>query len=61
MAAYISEEFKITNIKKLIMQRFILLKIVIVGLNQKISLLAYDEESGKERKTNMYFFSTGKR
>jgi hypothetical protein len=22
--------------------------------------LAYDEESGKERKTNMYFFSTGK-
>jgi hypothetical protein len=27
---------------------------VIAGLNQK-SLLAYDEESGKERKTSMYF------
>jgi hypothetical protein len=35
------------------MQRFILLKIVIAVLNQKISLLAYDEESGKERKTSM--------
>jgi hypothetical protein len=35
MSAYISEEFKITNIKVAIMQRYILLKIVIAGLNQK--------------------------
>jgi hypothetical protein len=35
MSAYISEEFKITNIKVAIMQRDILLKIVIAGLNQK--------------------------
>jgi hypothetical protein len=53
MSAYISEEFKITNIK-VANAEIHPLKIVIAGLNQK-SLLAYDEESGKERKTSMYF------
>jgi hypothetical protein len=36
------------------MQRYTLLKIVIAGLNQKF-LYWHDEESGKERKTSMYF------
>jgi hypothetical protein len=34
MSAYISEEFKITNIKWLILLRYTLLKMRIVGLNQ---------------------------
>jgi hypothetical protein len=49
-----SEEFKITNIKVANYAEIHLLKIVIAGL-KKNSLLAYDEESGKERKTSMYF------
>jgi hypothetical protein len=52
MSAYISEEFKITNIK-VANYEIHPLKMQIVGLDPKF-LLAYDEESGKERKTNMY-------
>jgi hypothetical protein len=54
MSAYISEEFKITNIKVANYAEIHPLKMQIVGLDPKFSLLAYDEESGKERKTNMY-------
>jgi RNA binding exosome subunit len=43
MSAYISEEFKITNIKVANYAEIHLLKIVIAGLNQKF-LLAYDDE-----------------
>ncbi len=53
VAAYISGEFKITNIR--------LTNYVEVHPSEgdywfksKVSLLAYDEESGKEKKTNIY-------
>lgn len=54
MAAYISEEFRITNIK---MGNYAEIHPFENGdrwFKSKISLLAYDEESGKERKSNMY-------
>jgi len=54
VAAYISGEFKITNIR--------LTNYVEVHPSEgdiwfksKISLIAFDNESGKEKKTNMYF------
>lgn len=54
VAAYVSEEFKVTNI--------ILTNYIEVHkfdecdkwFKAKISLFSYDEESGKERKSNMY-------
>lgn len=55
MAAYISEEFKITNIKVANYAEIHPFENCDRWFKSKISLLAYDEESGKERKTNMYF------
>lgn len=55
MAAYISEEFKITNIKVANFSEIHPFENSDRWFKSKVSLLAYDEESGKERKTNMYF------
>jgi hypothetical protein len=54
MAAYISEEFKITNIKVANYAEIHPFENSDRWFKSKVSLVAYDEESGKERKTNMY-------
>lgn len=54
MSAYISEEFKITNIKMANFAEIHPFENTDRWFKSKVSLLAYDEESGKERKTNMY-------
>lgn len=54
MAAYISEEFRITNIKIGNYSEIHPFENADRWFKTKISLLAYDEESGKERKSNMY-------
>ena len=54
MSAYISEEFKITNIKMANYAEIHLFENADRWFKSKVSLLAYDEESGKERKTSMY-------
>jgi hypothetical protein len=55
MAAYISEEFKITTIKVANYTEIHPFENADRWFRSKIALIAYDEESGKERKTNMYF------
>lgn len=55
MKAYISEEFKITNIKMANYAEIHPFENADRWFKSKISLVAYDEESGKERKTNWYF------
>ena len=54
IAAYTSEEFKITNIKVANYAEIHPFENTDRWFKSKVSLLAYDEESGKERKTNMY-------
>jgi hypothetical protein len=54
MSAYISEEFKITNIKVANYAEIHPFENADRWFKSKVSLLAFDEESGKERKTNMY-------
>ena len=54
MSAYISEEFKITNIKVANFAEIHPFENADRWFKSKVSLVAYDEESGKERKTNMY-------
>jgi hypothetical protein len=54
MSAYISEEFKITNIKVANFTEIHPFENADRWFKSKVSLVAYDEESGKERKTNMY-------
>jgi len=54
MSAYISEEFKITNIKVANYAEIHPFENADRWFRSKVSLLAYDEESGKERKSNMY-------
>lgn len=54
MSAYISEEFKIMNIKVANYAEIHPFENADRWFRSKVSLLAYDEESGKERKTNMY-------
>ena len=54
MAAYVSEEFKITNIKVANYAEIHPFENADRWFKSKITLFAYDEESGKERKTNMY-------
>jgi hypothetical protein len=55
MAAYISEEFKIAAIKVANYTEIHPFENADRWFRSKIALVAYDEESGKERKTNMYF------
>jgi len=54
MSAYISEEFKITNIKVANYAEIHPFENADRWFKSRVSLLAYDEESGKERKTNMF-------
>jgi hypothetical protein len=54
MKAYVSEEFKITNIKVANYAEIHPFENADRWFKSKVSLMAYDEESGKERKTNMY-------
>lgn len=54
MAAYTSEEFFITNIKVANFSEVHPYENSDRWFRSKVALIAYDEESGKERKTNMY-------
>ncbi|WP_062062399.1 DUF4494 domain-containing protein [Aquimarina longa] len=54
MSAYISEEFKITNIKVANFAEIHPFENCDRWFKSKVSLVAYDEESGKERKSNIY-------
>ena len=54
MAAYISEEFKITTIKVANFSEIHPFENSDRWFKSKIALVAYDEESGKERKTNIH-------
>lgn len=59
MTAYISDEFKITNIKPVNFSEVYPIEDCDKWFKSKISLVAYDEESGKERKTNIYLLVQG--
>ena len=54
MSAYISEEFKITTIKVANFAEIHPFENSDRWFKSKIALVAYDEESGKERKTNIH-------
>ena len=54
MAAYISEEFKVTSIKFANYSEIHPFENSDRWFKSKVSLLAYDEESGKERKSNIH-------
>lgn len=54
MSAYISEEFKITSIKTANFAEIHPFENSDRWFKSKIALVAYDEESGKERKTNIH-------
>ncbi|WP_339707471.1 DUF4494 domain-containing protein [uncultured Kriegella sp.] len=54
MAAYTSEEFLITNIKVANLSEVHPFENSDRWFKSKVSLIAFDEESGKERKTNIY-------
>ncbi|NQY27864.1 MAG: DUF4494 domain-containing protein [Flavobacteriaceae bacterium] len=54
MAMYISEEFMITNIKMANFAEIHPFENSDRWFKSKVSLVAYDEESGKERKSNIY-------
>jgi len=54
MKALVSEEFKVVNIKVANFSEIHHFENSDRWFKSKISLLAYDEESGKERKTNLF-------
>ena len=54
MGAYTSEEFKITNIKVANFSEVHPFENADRWYKTKVSLIAFDEESGKERKSNIY-------
>lgn len=54
MTAYTSEDFKITNIKVANYSEVHPFENSDRWFRSKVSLVAFDEESGKERKTNIY-------
>ncbi|WP_438424383.1 DUF4494 domain-containing protein [Aquimarina macrocephali] len=54
MSAYISEEFKITNIKIANFAEIHPFENSDRWFKSKVALISYDEESGKERKSSMY-------
>jgi len=54
MAAYTSEEFRITNIKVANFSEVHPFENSDRWFKSKVSLIALDEESGKEKKTNVY-------
>ncbi len=55
MKAYTEQEFKITNIKVSNISEVYTFEVGDRWFKSKIALIAVDEESGKERKTNVYF------
>jgi len=59
IAAYTSDEFKITNIKVANFAEIHPFENSDRWFKSKVSLIAYDEESGKERKSNMYLLVQG--
>ena len=59
MSAYISDEFKITNIKVANFAEIHPFENSDRWFKSKVALIAYDEESGKERKTNLYLLIQG--
>ncbi len=59
MAAYVSEEFKITNIKVGNYAEIHPFENADRWFKSKVSLVSFDEESGKERKSNMYLLVQG--
>lgn len=59
MAAFVSEEFKIVNIKVANFAEIHPFENSDRWFKVKVSLLAYDEESGKERKTSFYLLIQG--
>jgi len=54
MAELVSEDFKVTNIRVANYSEVIGEDDGDMWFKSKVSLLAYDEESGKERKTNIF-------
>ena len=54
MSAYINEEFKIMNIKVANFAEIHHFENSDRWFKSKVSLIAFDEESGKEKKTNLY-------
>ncbi|WP_378184759.1 DUF4494 domain-containing protein [Aquimarina sp. W85] len=54
MAAYTSEEFMITNIKVANLSEVHPFENSDRWFKSKVALISFDEESGKERKTNLY-------
>jgi len=54
MSAYVSDEFKITNIKVANFSEIHPIENSDRWYKSKVSLIAFDEESGKERKSNIY-------
>lgn len=54
IAAYISGEFKVTNIRLTNFEEVCAFEDCDRWFKSKVSLIAYDEETGKERKTNIY-------
>lgn len=59
MGAYVSEEFKITNIKVANYAEIHPFENADRWFRSKVSLVSFDEESGKERKANMYLLIQG--
>jgi hypothetical protein len=59
MASYVSEEFKITNIKVANYAEIHPFENADRWFRSKVSLVSFDEESGKERKSNMYLLIQG--
>lgn len=54
MKAYISEEFRVVNIKLTNYSEIAAFEDSDIWFKSKVSLIAYDEETGKERKANIY-------
>ncbi len=59
MSAYVSEEFKITNIKVANFSEIHPVENTDRWFKSKVALIAFDEESGKERKSNIYILVQG--
>lgn len=54
MTENISGDFRITNIKAVNYQELVLSEAIYKFFKVKVALIAYDEESGKEKATNIY-------
>lgn len=54
MSAYISESFRVTNIRLTNFEEVCFFENSDRWFKSKVSLVAYDEETGRERKTNIF-------